>query len=127
MFSCGGRADGSGGVTSSQLFAFSGGAGPLALQTGAQTNDPNAVVCMAVTSGNVIQEANCTSGDPSQSFTFGGSNSGAAALASGAPASTTNSPPASSIQAQAASSASATGCVSTTTVTVTRSSASASV
>ncbi|KIW85852.1 hypothetical protein Z517_01244 [Fonsecaea pedrosoi CBS 271.37] len=65
LFSCGGRADGSGQVTNSQLFPFSGGAGPLALTP---ENAPGS--CLAV-SGAVVDIAACNTADPNQSFTFG--------------------------------------------------------
>ncbi|AEO69629.1 uncharacterized protein THITE_2021944, partial [Thermothielavioides terrestris NRRL 8126] len=66
LFSCGGRADGSGEVTNSQLFAFNGSAGPLALKP--QNQDGS---CLVV-KGNVIDIATCNEGDANQSFTFGG-------------------------------------------------------
>ncbi|PMD62145.1 uncharacterized protein K444DRAFT_586963 [Hyaloscypha bicolor E] len=78
MFSCGGRADGGGAVTNSQLFAFAGGAGPLALQP------KNAAgTCLTVTSGNVLDQAPCNTGDAKQAFSFSGGG------AASAPASTT--------------------------------------
>ena len=60
-FSCGGRADGEGQVTNSQLFPFQGGAGPLAL---APKND-NGKTCFAV-KGDVVDSAPCAAGDASQ-------------------------------------------------------------
>jgi len=55
-----------GSVTNSQLFNFTGGAGPLALEP------INAVgTCLVVTSDNVLDEAPCD-GASSQTFTFGG-------------------------------------------------------
>ncbi|KAI0430490.1 hypothetical protein F5Y09DRAFT_228625 [Xylaria sp. FL1042] len=65
LFSCGGRADGGGDVTDSQLFPFNGGAGPLSLSP---ENDPN--TCFTV-SDNVIDVAPCQAGDLHQLFTFG--------------------------------------------------------
>ncbi|KAH7308112.1 hypothetical protein B0I35DRAFT_483393 [Stachybotrys elegans] len=65
LFSCGGRADGGGQVTGSQLFAFDGGAGPLSL-----TPRDAQGSCLA-TAGNVIDIANCADGAAEQSFTFG--------------------------------------------------------
>jgi hypothetical protein len=89
MFSCGGRADGGkilshpslsilttagGDVTNSQLFNFTGGAGPLAFQP------ENAVgTCLTVTSANVLDQAPCNSGDANQAFIFSGG--GAASVA----------------------------------------------
>ncbi|RYC59311.1 hypothetical protein CHU98_g6885 [Xylaria longipes] len=65
LFSCGGRADGGGDVTDSQLFPFNGGAGPLSLSP---ENDPN--TCFTV-SDNIIDVAPCQAGDLGQLFTFG--------------------------------------------------------
>ncbi|KAI1739921.1 hypothetical protein F4680DRAFT_128555 [Xylaria scruposa] len=66
LFSCGGRADGGGQVTNSQLFPFNGGAGPLSLSP---ENDPN--TCFTVLDNNVIDVAPCQAGDLRQLFTFG--------------------------------------------------------
>ncbi|TVY85219.1 hypothetical protein LSUE1_G000360 [Lachnellula suecica] len=133
MFSCGGRADGGGAVTPSQLFKFAGGAGPLSLQPQSGTN-----VCLAVVAGNVLDQAPCAAGDAAQTFTFGG---GSAAPASGASvtsevaastgaqagASVTPTPTAVKSQASAVeSAASSSSCTSTTMVTVTRASAAVS-
>ncbi|KAL6895459.1 hypothetical protein HDV57DRAFT_10438 [Trichoderma longibrachiatum] len=94
LFSCGGRADGGGQVTNSQLFAFTGGAGPLSLTP---ENDPTK--CFAA-KGNVVDIADCNDGDASQKFTFGDAaagdsgngsnndNSSSSAAASSAPAAT---------------------------------------
>ncbi|KAI1188322.1 hypothetical protein F5B17DRAFT_274726 [Nemania serpens] len=65
LFSCGGRADGGGEVTNSQLFPFNGGAGPLSFSP---ENDPD--TCFTV-SNDVIDVAPCQAGDLSQLFTFG--------------------------------------------------------
>ncbi|ETS03874.1 hypothetical protein M419DRAFT_96983 [Trichoderma reesei RUT C-30] len=70
LFSCGGRADGGGQVTNSQLFAFTGGAGPLSLTPG---NDPTK--CFAA-KGNVVDIADCNDNDASQKFTFGDAAAG---------------------------------------------------
>ncbi|KAI1122541.1 hypothetical protein F5Y10DRAFT_253868 [Nemania abortiva] len=67
LFSCGGRADGGGDVTDSQLFPFNGGAGPLSLSP---ENDED--ICFTV-SDSVIDVAPCRAGDLSQLFTFGDS------------------------------------------------------
>ncbi|KUJ15139.1 uncharacterized protein LY89DRAFT_685954 [Mollisia scopiformis] len=122
MFSCGGRADGGGAVTNSQLFNFTGGAGPLALAP------INAVgTCLTVTSNNVLDSAAC-SGDSTQSFTFGGGSaasvSASTTAASAAVSSTAVSSPVSELAASTSSSSSS--CTSTTILTMTRSSASAS-
>ncbi|GAP88857.1 putative ricin-type beta-trefoil lectin domain-containing protein [Rosellinia necatrix] len=65
LFSCGGRADGGGDVTDSQLFPYNGGAGPLSLSP---ENDQD--TCFTV-SDNGIDVAPCRAGDLSQLFTFG--------------------------------------------------------
>ncbi|KAI1114606.1 hypothetical protein F5Y14DRAFT_441124 [Nemania sp. NC0429] len=65
LFSCGGRADGGGEVTNSQLFPFNGGAGPLSFSP---ENEPD--TCFTVTN-DVIDAAPCRAGDLSQLFTFG--------------------------------------------------------
>ncbi|KAI0794501.1 hypothetical protein C8Q74DRAFT_1327011 [Fomes fomentarius] len=71
-FSCGGRADGGGQVTDSQLFPFQGGAGPLSL---APKNDQGKS-CFAVR-GNVVDAAACSANDAAQTFTFDGQGSAA--------------------------------------------------
>ncbi|KAJ9606872.1 hypothetical protein H2200_008882 [Cladophialophora chaetospira] len=115
LFSCGGRADGGGAVTDSQLFPFSGGDGPLAL-----TPDNAAGSCLTV-KGAVIDIAACNSADPNQSFTFGDSTSGAPAPATSA---AVTSAPATVVQAPAPSSTPAatpsdTACGGASFVTVT--------
>ncbi|KAF2972431.1 hypothetical protein GQX73_g1077 [Xylaria multiplex] len=65
LFSCGGRADGGGEVTDSQLFPFNGGAGPLSLSPENESD-----TCLTV-SDNVIDAAPCQAGDLHQLFTFG--------------------------------------------------------
>ncbi|TVY30646.1 hypothetical protein LHYA1_G001241 [Lachnellula hyalina] len=77
MFSCGGRADGGGTVTPSQLFNFTSGAGPLAFQPQSGAN-----VCLAVTAANVLDQAPCAAGNATQSFSFGGEAPGAGATTS---------------------------------------------
>ncbi|KAJ8068119.1 hypothetical protein OCU04_003691 [Sclerotinia nivalis] len=83
MFSCGGRADGDGLVTNSQLFPFNGTSGPLTLSP---ENAPG--TCLSATTANVLDEAPCDETDSSQTFTFGASNTSAdpAAASSVAPA-----------------------------------------
>ncbi|KAI0156725.1 hypothetical protein GGR52DRAFT_198745 [Hypoxylon sp. FL1284] len=66
LFSCGGRADGGGDVTDSQLFAFNGSNGPLAF---APNNDPQS--CFTV-KGDVVDVAPCDAGNADQQFTFDG-------------------------------------------------------
>ncbi|KAI8960410.1 hypothetical protein F5Y11DRAFT_268656 [Daldinia sp. FL1419] len=65
LFSCGGRADGGGEVTDSQLFPFNGGSGPL---TFSPKNDVQS--CFTV-KGNVVDVAPCADGNSDQQFTFG--------------------------------------------------------
>ncbi|KAF7348482.1 hypothetical protein MVEN_01365600 [Mycena venus] len=80
LFSCGGRADGGGQVTDSQLFAFTGGAGPQALVPQSGKN----AVCLTV-KGNVIDQTACNgaaSATGAELFTFGGKAAGNAAVAS---------------------------------------------
>ncbi|KAF7928992.1 hypothetical protein BELL_0247g00080 [Botrytis elliptica] len=69
MFSCGGRADGDGLVTNSQLFSFNETSGPLTLTP---ENAPG--TCLSVTSANVLDQAPCDESDSSQTFTFGASS-----------------------------------------------------
>lgn len=64
MFSCGGRADGSGEVTDSQLFPFHGGRQPLQLTP---ANDLQS--CLTV-ERDAVGIAPCTSGNADQLFTF---------------------------------------------------------
>ncbi|KXX74655.1 hypothetical protein MMYC01_208148 [Madurella mycetomatis] len=70
LFSCGGRADGGGDVTNSQLFAFDGNAGPLSLQPRNEAGS-----CLVV-KGNGLDVVNCNDRDDNQSFTFGGAAAG---------------------------------------------------
>lgn len=65
LFSCGGRADGGGRVTNSQLYAFAGGAGPLSLKP---SNCDNS--CLTAT-GNTLDVADCTNGANDQTFSIG--------------------------------------------------------
>ncbi|KAI1758656.1 hypothetical protein GGR53DRAFT_221062 [Hypoxylon sp. FL1150] len=73
LFSCGGRADGGGAVTDSQLFPFDGSSGPL---TFSPENDAQS--CFTV-KGVIIDVAPCDAGNTDQQFTF----DGAAGAASG--------------------------------------------
>ncbi|KAM7192767.1 hypothetical protein V8F20_008692 [Naviculisporaceae sp. PSN 640] len=67
LFSCGGRADGGGQVTSSQVFSFDGSPGPLFLKP------QNAAGQCLTVKGDVVDIASCDNGDSNQSFTFGDS------------------------------------------------------
>lgn len=108
MFSCGGRADGGGTVTNSQLF-------PMANSTSFSFAPLNAVgTCFAVTSNNVLDQAPCAAGDTSQSFSFGGGS----APAISAP--TTNAIVASTSAPLAVASSTTSDCTSTTIITMTR-------
>jgi hypothetical protein len=69
MFSCGGRADGGGEVTNSQLWAFNGDSGPLSL-----TPANGAGFCLWG-GGDVIDIDDCDNGAEEQVFTFGEGNS----------------------------------------------------
>lgn len=66
LFSCGGRADGSGTVTNSQLFSFNGSAGLPSLTP---LNAPG--TCMTIANGQKLDQAACNTADVAQSFTFG--------------------------------------------------------
>ncbi|KAI1395835.1 hypothetical protein F4819DRAFT_169241 [Hypoxylon fuscum] len=68
LFSCGGRADGGGEVTDSQLFPFNGNSDSLAF---APNNDPQ--TCFTV-KGDVVDVAPCDAGNADQQFTFGGAS-----------------------------------------------------
>ncbi|EEB94212.1 hypothetical protein MPER_07014, partial [Moniliophthora perniciosa FA553] len=68
LFSCGGRADGEGEVTDSQLFPFDGSAGPLALTPKNSRN----TVCLTV-KGNLLDQEACNpdAAANNQLFTIG--------------------------------------------------------
>ncbi|TQV91801.1 ricin-type beta-trefoil lectin domain-containing protein [Cordyceps javanica] len=66
LFSCGGRADGGGEVSDSQLFAFDGGRGVTALTP---QNSPDKCLVVA---GNRVVVGDCNDKDDKQMFTFGG-------------------------------------------------------
>ncbi|KAI1773611.1 hypothetical protein F4818DRAFT_95600 [Hypoxylon cercidicola] len=66
LFSCGGRADGGGAVTNSQLFPFDGSSGPLSFSP---NNDLQS--CFTV-KGDVVDIAPCDAGNADQQFTFDG-------------------------------------------------------
>jgi len=74
LFSCGGRADGSGTVTNFQLFSFNGSAGLVSLTP---LNVPG--ICMTIANGQELDQTACNTADAAQSFTFGA----ASATASG--------------------------------------------
>lgn len=65
MFSCGGRADGGGSVTNSQLFTFDGSTTTLALQPENGVN-----TCLDIDANGLLDSASCT-GDATQLFTIG--------------------------------------------------------
>ncbi|KAL1900636.1 hypothetical protein Sste5346_002361 [Sporothrix stenoceras] len=95
LFSCGGRADGGGLVTNSQLFSFN------ETQSNSITfqpeNQPGS--CFSV-KGDVVDIASCDSTDPNQTFVFG---SAAASIAASAVASTTAAASSSAVVAAASS------------------------
>lgn len=66
LFSCGGRADGGGEVTDSQLFAFDGSVHNVAL------TPANTLGKCLVADGDKVAIANCNTMDAKQSFTFSG-------------------------------------------------------
>ena len=63
MFSCGGRADGGGSVTDSQLFAFTDGETSLRLQP----ENGEGSVCLAANGEGRLDQVGC-SDDPAQIF-----------------------------------------------------------
>ncbi|KAI0129134.1 hypothetical protein BJ170DRAFT_682918 [Xylariales sp. AK1849] len=65
LFSCGGRADGGGDVTDSQLFPFSGTSNPVSFSPENQAGS-----CFTV-KGNALDIASCATSDPTQTFSFG--------------------------------------------------------
>ncbi|KAI0880750.1 uncharacterized protein GGS22DRAFT_79633 [Annulohypoxylon maeteangense] len=65
LFSCGGRADGGGEVTDSQLFPFTSSAGAITF-----TPENDLQSCFTV-KGNVVDVAPCAAGNANQQFTFG--------------------------------------------------------
>ncbi|ERS97332.1 hypothetical protein HMPREF1624_06664 [Sporothrix schenckii ATCC 58251] len=99
LFSCGGRADGGGLVTNSQLFSFNGTeTGPIPLEP---ENQPGS--CLTV-KGNVVDIATCDAADANQSFVFGGAAAGVAPSAASSSASAAASAPATTAAAAASSS-----------------------
>ncbi|KAF7378169.1 hypothetical protein MSAN_00241400 [Mycena sanguinolenta] len=80
LFSCGGRADGSGQVATSQLFAFNGNTGPQALVP----QNGNNAICLTVIN-NLVDQTSCNgaaSASGQELFSFGGSTSTAVATSS---------------------------------------------
>ncbi|KAL0931330.1 ricin-type beta-trefoil lectin domain-containing protein [Colletotrichum truncatum] len=65
LFSCGGRADGGGGVTTSQLFEFNGGGGSIEFKPKNEQGK-----CFTV-KGDVVDVADCNTADQNQTFAFG--------------------------------------------------------
>lgn len=65
MFSCGGRADGGGSVTNSQLFTFTSGETSLRLQP----ENGNGNICLVANASGRLDKATC-SDDPNQVFTI---------------------------------------------------------
>ncbi|KAI1409468.1 hypothetical protein F5Y13DRAFT_90734 [Hypoxylon sp. FL1857] len=96
LFSCGGRADGGGEVTDSQLFPFNGTSGPLTF-----TPENDAQSCFTV-KGNVIDVAPCDAANADQQFTFDG------APAAGGAAPTETSTPTAQISSEVTATATAT-------------------
>lgn len=127
MFSCGGRADGEGIVTNSQLFPFAGGAGPLAI-----TPSGDKGICFTVTAGNVLDQAACNPDDGKQSFVFGGAGAGIPPTTTTAVETTSSvaSPPISDVSTSTTLAVSTPApesiCIITTMVTITRGAAETS-
>ncbi|KAJ7716260.1 hypothetical protein DFH07DRAFT_762505 [Mycena maculata] len=116
LFSCGGRADGSGAVATSQLFSFVGGSGPLPLLP----QNGNNATCLTINGNNALDQTACNAATASgaELFTFGGS----AASSSDTAAATTDASTSTTSTVEAASATSVADCVATTvteTVTVT--------
>jgi len=76
MFSCGGRADGSGAVTNAQQFAFTGGAGPLTLRP------LNSAGTCLTEKGALLDQASCSNASTQEFTIVAGSGTGAVAVAS---------------------------------------------
>ncbi|KAI1878463.1 hypothetical protein JX265_000395 [Neoarthrinium moseri] len=93
LFSCGGVADGSGSVSQSQLFASDGSASSLSLTPANQAGS-----CFTV-KGNVVEIADCQTGNAAQTFTFDGVASESDGKNDSPAASTTAASPASKTQA----------------------------
>lgn len=106
-------------MTNSQLFNFTGGAGPLALAP-----ENAAGTCLTVTSANILDQAPCNSGDANQAFKFGG---GGAASVSATPTILAASSVSTALAIVAATSPAPANaqCNSVTTVFVTRAASSA--
>ncbi|KIK59617.1 hypothetical protein GYMLUDRAFT_44587 [Collybiopsis luxurians FD-317 M1] len=127
LFSCGGRADGSGDVSTSQLFTFTGGAGPLPLVP----QNANNGICLTVSGGKVVQTTcNPATASGGELFTISASGdsssanaSSAAPVSSAAPASSTASVSASSAVAATSEASSASASTSADAASTTLSSA----
>ncbi|KAI1799148.1 hypothetical protein F4811DRAFT_568595 [Daldinia bambusicola] len=117
LFSCGGRADGGGEVTDSQLFPFDGSDGPL---TFSPKNDQQS--CFTV-KGSVIDAAPCVAGSPDQTFTFGDAPAPVSSISSGTEILPTSTNPQATITSTPAS---ATTTTTTTSISDATSSQSAS-
>ncbi|KAJ3826632.1 hypothetical protein F5880DRAFT_1622130 [Lentinula raphanica] len=113
LFSCGGRADGGGTVTNSQLFTFSGGAGPLPLVP----QNGNNATCLTV-NGDLLDQTACDPSTASGNELFTISASGSSPASGTDAATSTTDIPSSSATPSAASS-------TTTDSTATSSTASA--
>ncbi|KAJ7201651.1 hypothetical protein GGX14DRAFT_464568 [Mycena pura] len=115
LFSCGGRADGAGQVTDSQLFAFADNESnaPIALTPRVGKN----VVCLTINGNSRLDQTACTGASSASGlelFTFG-----AAAPAATAPAATAAAQAAETTEASAATTAAADCAATTVTKTVT--------
>ncbi|KAJ3904413.1 hypothetical protein F5879DRAFT_955056 [Lentinula edodes] len=90
LFSCGGRADGSGAVTNSQLFTFTGGAGPLPLVP----QNGNNGTCLTVNE-NLLDQTSCDPANASGNELFTISASGSQPATASNPSSTATETPSS--------------------------------
>ncbi|KAI1456668.1 hypothetical protein F4805DRAFT_215483 [Annulohypoxylon moriforme] len=84
LFSCGGRADGGGEVTDSQLFPFNSSIGPITF-----TPENDLQSCFTV-KGNIVDVAPCAASDSNQQFTFGGTAASASGNSPAATSAATN-------------------------------------
>ncbi|KAI0676713.1 hypothetical protein C8Q78DRAFT_962132 [Trametes maxima] len=116
VFSCGGRADGGGQVSNSQLFAFNSTSKSVTLSL---VPDNQAGSCLTV-NGDRVQIANCQDGNKNQQFTFTGTSPSKGASSSSASSSSST---AASSATTAAEDVKATGdatpCAAASTVTET--------
>ncbi|CAK5282392.1 unnamed protein product [Mycena citricolor] len=125
LFSCGGRADGSGQVQSAQLYAFNGATGPQALVP----QSSNGKTCLTINSANHLDQVDCNGASSAtglELFTFGGSGAAAAAATTAAAAAATTAAALATTSDAAAATCAGGKTTVTVTVTVTQSAAAVS-